>query len=333
MPLPTVRPQAWSTDDLPVEDRFAHWRELRARNIFGVSVEIERGRQRAFRGRFSVLPLGGAALVEMHASPYRVTRGEADIGRAPSDSLCIYQQLEGAGWFKAGGAEFEVPAGAIATSHSDLPYVTQPTTEAGFHLRLLKVPFARCKAMVEQDRPLWARPVPPAPGFAALFAAYFEAFVAQAPYLDGVGAEAAVQTLAQLAIVARGMADARNDGSRAAIRAGLLQSARRAVERNIHRADLSPAAVAASIGVSVRQLHLLFEPTGTSFSRYVTARRLEHARLLLARSPLRSVADIAFSCGFDSLATFYRGFRQAYGHAPGELRGLTGPPDRERSFN
>lgn len=293
---------------------------MRAKNIFGVSIELERDKHAEFHGRFSVLPVGGAALVEMHASSYKVKRTEADVARAPSDSLCIYQQLDGAGWFHAGGAEFVVSAGSLATSHSDLSYTTEPTTEAGFHLRLVKIPFARCRALVERERDLSARPLQIVSGFTTLFAANFESFVAQAPLLSGAGAEAAVQTLAQLALVARGMAEPQNEPSREAIRSGLLHNARQSVEINIDRSDLSPALVAGLLGISVRQLHLLFEPTGTSFARYVLARRLENARLLLAQSPNRPVTDIAYGCGFDSLSTFYRSFRRAFGVSPAEFR-------------
>ncbi len=34
----------------------------------------------------------------------------------------------------------------------------------------------------------------------------------------------------------------------------------------------------------------------------------------------RTTADIAFACGFDSIATFYRVFRSAYGMTPGHVR-------------
>jgi AraC-like DNA-binding protein len=311
---------SFSTDELPASERFAHWREERARNIFGVTIELDRDQHAQFNGRFLALPVGGAALVEMHASAYKVWRTDADIARSPSDSLCIYQQLDGGGWFDAGGVDFVVSAGSLATSHSDLPYATAPTGDKGFHLRLLKIPFARCKALIEREQDLSARPLQVEPGLTALFAAYFESFVAQAPHLNGAGAEAAVQTLAQLAIVARGLAAPRDERSRDAIRIGFLQRARQTIESNIHRPDLSPAVVAVLLGISVRQLHLLFEPTGGTYTRYVLARRLEHARLLLMQFPKRPVADIAFGCGFDSLSTFYRRFRVAFGMSPAEFR-------------
>jgi AraC-like DNA-binding protein len=77
----------------------------------------------------------------------------------------------------------------------------------------------------------------------------------------------------------------------------------------------------------VRQLHLLFEPTGTSFAQYVLSRRLEECRAALM-SPIgdRSVADVAFAWGFNSLATFYRTFHQAFGMTPGALRAGSSSP-------
>jgi AraC-like DNA-binding protein len=74
------------------------------------------------------------------------------------------------------------------------------------------------------------------------------------------------------------------------------------------------------LGISVRRLHLLFEPTGTTCTRYVLSRRMEHARVLLAQTPKRPVADVAYACGFDSLSTFYRSFRAAFRMSPADFR-------------
>ena len=103
-------------------------------------------------------------------------------------------------------------------------------------------------------------------------------------------------------------------------RTGRLQAARAFIENNLEWGGLTPANTARALGLSVRQLHLLFEPTGTTFSRYVLARRLERARLALADGPRRKVLDIAFSCGIESSTVFYRAFRDAYGMNPTDYR-------------
>jgi hypothetical protein len=148
----------YSTDELPPHERFAQWREVRAKNIYGVTIELEKALQPAFQGSFSAIKVGEATLIELHASPYQVSRSWADIEDAPSDSLCIYQQLDGENWFDTGRhGEFVIGAGAFGTSYSDLPYVTTPTKQSGYHLRLLKIPFARCEPMVERNRELPAQ--------------------------------------------------------------------------------------------------------------------------------------------------------------------------------
>ncbi len=88
-----------------------------------------------------------------------------------------------------------------------------------------------------------------------------------------------------------------------------------------HRADpmLTPERAASALKISVRQLHLLFEPGGTTFAQYVMKRRLEECRTALQTGE-RSVVDIAFAWGFNSLATFYRRFQEAYGMTPCEMR-------------
>jgi len=79
--------------------------------------------------------------------------------------------------------------------------------------------------------------------------------------------------------------------------------------------------VAQALGISVRSLHLAFEPTGTSFVEHVMRRRLQECRAALERpTPGRSITDVAFAWGFANLTTFYRAFRREFGMAPGNVR-------------
>lgn len=291
------------------------------KNLFGVTIELEPEKRADFRGTFSAQAVGGATLVEIHASPYRVTRSVADIAQAPSDSLCIYQQIDGGCWFDNDrGSEFTLRAGDIAISNADLPYKTTPIDDRGFHLRLLKIPLASIKVSSSDSVALPAQLLTVKPGFSSLVADSVNSFFDQAPHLSGTAADSVVQTLAQFAMMARGLAEPSGERSRRAVRAGRLQLARDIVDRDLHQSDLSPGDMAARLGVSVRHLQMLFEPTGTSYARYVLGRRLERARELLLQSPDAAVADVAQACGFQSLATFYRAFRIAFGMSPGEYR-------------
>jgi AraC-like DNA-binding protein len=99
------------------------------------------------------------------------------------------------------------------------------------------------------------------------------------------------------------------------LRAARLEGAKRYIDQHLAEPALTPASTAAALGISVRHLHLLFEPTGTSFAQYVARRRLLQCRAALT-SPVgagRTVADIAFGWGFNRLATFYRAFEREFG--------------------
>ena len=104
------------------------------------------------------------------------------------------------------------------------------------------------------------------------------------------------------------------------MRFGQFHAARRLIAANLHRPDLSPQMIADALAISLRQLHVLFEPTGVSCARTILAMRLRQARSLLAVRSGETVTQIALACGFHSIATFYRVFHAAYGIAPGDVR-------------
>lgn len=140
----------WCTDEVEPHDRFDYWREVRAKGLFGVTAELERQRRGDFFGEFSLHELGRSALVELKASSYAVERSLSDIASAPGDSICVYQQLGGGGWFGGmRGSDFAIANGSFATSHTDLPYRTRPLSDSGFHLRILKIPVS---GLTTQDR-------------------------------------------------------------------------------------------------------------------------------------------------------------------------------------
>lgn len=316
----------FSTDDLRPHERFDYWCEVRARNLFGVTISLERDARQHFHGRFSALPVGGAVLSQMQASAYSVSRTGADISRASSDSLCIYQQTGGASWFNSrNGSEFVVQTGDLAISHTDMPYLTRPLTSHGFDLRILKIPLTGFNAPASSALRLAPSALHHDPRLSMVISASFAALAADAARNPGADCDQAVSHLAQLALLARGSVPAGTPHSRAALRFGFLQAARNILAREMHRPGLSPASVAAALGISVRQLHVLFEPTGASFSRTLSAMRLAEAHRLLQAAAATPITGIAHACGFESLATFYRAFRAAYGVAPGDIRTIGNP--------
>jgi AraC family transcriptional regulator len=65
------------------------------------------------------------------------------------------------------------------------------------------------------------------------------------------------------------------------------------------------------------------QAVGQSPHRYVSCKRLEHAKALLVQSD-RSLVDIALALSFSCQANFTRAFRQATGQTPGQYRQTPG---------
>lgn len=91
---------------------------------------------------------------------------------------------------------------------------------------------------------------------------------------------------------------------------------------NLTAAELSPQAVAAVHGVSVRHVHRLFSTAGTSFGEWLRNCRLDRcaADLRDRAHSQRSITDIAFAWGFNESAHFSRAFKAAYGKSPRQYR-------------
>jgi AraC-like DNA-binding protein len=310
---------SFSTDDIRPQDRFDHWREERSKALFGVTIELEPERRAAFEGHFSAVAVGCATLAEMQASSYVVSRTRADISRIAADSLSIGHQIRGPGWMDTGDDRVSfLEEGRFAVSYSDLPYRGTPKRTDGFHFRSLRVPLSAFPDLAKPAQRLFSEPAAGSPQLENLFSASFKALGSEGE--NWPDAQDSVRHVAQLALLLRAAVPAGTGRSRAALRFGLLHAARRLIAANLHRPDLSPQMIADALAISLRQLHMLFEPTGVSCARTIVAMRLREARNRLATRSHETVTQIAFACGFHSIATFYRVFHAAYGIAPGDAR-------------
>ncbi len=97
---------------------------------------------------------------------------------------------------------------------------------------------------------------------------------------------------------------------------------RRYIETHLQDSELNPARVAAAFRVSGRRARAIFEAEGEGMSAYILRRRLEECARWLRdpRCIKRSISEIAFTWGFNSLGSFCRAFKTKYHVTPGEFR-------------
>ncbi|UXS34340.1 AraC family transcriptional regulator [Agrobacterium tumefaciens] len=297
---------------------------MRGKSLFGVTIELAPDRRHTFRGSFQARAIAGAVVSEMRASSYRVNRTEADIARIAGNSLCIGLQVTGSGLLHTGRDRVHaVSGGDITINYSDLPYDALPGGEAAFHYRMLKIPVDYEVMLGQPADDLFATRYSDNTAFSRPFRALFNALNADNGRL--IDPERDVAHVARLAMTVRGRLSPSMPEVRAALRTGLCYAAQDIMMHKKSRQNLTPASVAKELGISLRQLHVVFEGSELSFSRTLSSMRIEEARRLLLEFPALPITQVAYGCGFDSLATFYRVFSNTFGMTPGEARAMSLP--------
>jgi AraC-like DNA-binding protein len=132
-----------------------------------------------------------------------------------------------------------------------------------------------------------------------------------------VALQAAVDmALAALQAEALGMADVEQ------FAVGFYHAARELIDRDCGDVDLTPDALAHTLGCSRASLYRVIAARGETVSAVIWATRLDLAQRLLTSAAHAHllVADIAFRCGFADQATFNRMFKRRYGMTPRDAR-------------
>lgn len=82
-------------------------------------------------------------------------------------------------------------------------------------------------------------------------------------------------------------------------------------------ADLSLHSVAEHLNYSGAYLSRLVKKyMNEGWCNYVNGQRAERARKMIAEHPDQMIADVASTCGFDSVKTFYRVYKKHFGEPP-----------------
>jgi AraC-like DNA-binding protein len=314
----------FSTDDVAARDRAQPWRDFFAWHAGSVASMADR-EPGASRGGASGWVAGGFALLEVTSGPPRISRTAFDVASDKAEAFLVCRFRCGATCSSAQDAaplELTLEPGDFCIGSAEWRFDLEADRPTAFEL--LVVPRGALSPLLAGGR--LARPfrLPAGSPLASLIGAAMDAAIVQAPLLAEELSEAVLRNLCGLVALACGAAsaDAELHGQGSA-RSAQFAAARRYIDQHLADPDLSPARVAAALGVSARQLHRLFEPSGSTFAKYVLRQRLVRCRDTIAGATGtgRSVIDIAFGWGFNSMATFYRAFVGEFGGPPTELRG------------
>ena len=101
-----------------------------------------------------------------------------------------------------------------------------------------------------------------------------------------------------------------------------FETADRIISEKLGDPSLSERSIADQLGISASYLTVLFRrQTQKSPTAYIREKRLTKAAEILRHTD-KSVREVSEACGFGSVETFNRAFKEAYGMPPGKLKQL-----------
>jgi len=272
-----------------------------------------------FRVRFHIRPLGDAYVADFLASGLQLKRSRHEIDRQPCGQLLVTFVTHGICEedFDSRSPILVQRPGDVLLLDFDGPQIATFNTLVSATCAFIpRRHFRQFLSDGSELRPLVIRPRDELHGLlkACLIAS------AEAQNLTAAAADGALGALASLAMVAHGVHPETSQEMHGSFLHARRVRAQQLIEQQCVDPRLDAERVADHLGISLRSLHSAFESTGASVGSRIQSARLRRARDLLVRFPKRSILDIALDCGFENLATFYRGFSRAYGHPPGEVR-------------
>jgi AraC-like DNA-binding protein len=307
-----------AADHIGEADRFAYWREQWCQGTAGVTGELAPGDRHSFYARATVWTAPWVMRARHRAAPFRMSRGLSEISQRSLEGwICLYQEVSDGAAFKHAGNEYTTRPGDLLLIDPTIPISGRPRSAHDYRRWMLP------RAWIEPHLPSGRRPLSAqfagSHGINGLVQAYLRALNDALDECDSAELPGVIDNFCRLLALACGGVPG---DQRAATQAAKLRQVMDYIAVHLSEPDLTPARVAAAMKISLRQLHLLFEPTGTSFAEHVLGRRLEECRATLESpsSRARSVTDIAYAWDFNSLASFYRTFGQRFGVSPGMIR-------------
>lgn len=305
----------FSTDDHEPARRYAAWRDAIC-DVY-VHVDVAATDPDRYRGFIREAKFGEVAMTDILLSEQRIQRNRQHISRLDKD--CYYLQLIHRGSLSVlqHGATHRSNAARGALFCATEQYELQCHGEVrSFYLEIPRDAFAQ---RFPRERIPLSASINTTQGLGRIATEFCATLATEGSKLDdairaGLGNQL-MDMLAFTLMSSEGDVPSA-DGS---VKKARLMSVQQWIEAHIGEPDLSLERVAAENGMSLRYLHLLFEPSEMSASEWIWNRRLQLAYDRLAKGDGRSVTSVAFDHGFNSSSHFSTMFRRKYGISPRDV--------------
>ncbi len=312
-----------STDQVPPGQRLAYWTDM----VCGVYVQLEcdaAGGRDDIQGHIAVEDLSSLQLSRVTASPQRVTRTPALVGRASEDFFLVSIQTEGAGRVLQDGRAADLAPGDFALYDSTRPYTLQ--FEQPFQQYVLRLPGPTLRTALRDTHRLTASTVSGQRGAGHLMINMIRTLAADIDTLAPESAAAVAESITQILIAGLSALPLARQQPLSHLRAYHREQIKACVRANLRQPGFGVADAAARLRLSPSTLHRAWAGEACALGEWIWAQRLDAARRDLCDPGMgaRSVSEIAFGWGFNDAAHFSRAFRTRFACSPRQMRAGAG---------
>jgi len=308
-----MQPLIWSTSDVRGASALSRWREVIDQSLFPLDISSSSD---GFHARLEQGAMGPALLSKLIAGPQSVRRTTRDIARTRErPKLDLIAVRQGVFRYAQNGHEDILHAGDCVLLDRSAPYQFEASDSCSMTVALDHDWLAR---WVSDPTALAGRRIDGRHGWGRALSAMLDTLEIDKVDQFALPCGALAEQVAGLLVLASTPPEdlpARRHPAEARLR--------ELIRDHAHDPDFDAARAAASLGMSLRSLHLLCARTGQSFGTRLIAERLERARAMLVdpRNRFVAVGEIAWRCGFADQGHFARRFRARFDTSPSGLRG------------
>lgn len=313
---PAEQPQVWTSQALPPNRQFEAWREVIV--DAHLSWDIPKIACERFPAYMRQHRVDGLRLTDCTASA-RVSgeRARAQIAHDDEAYLTVVMIAQGAETLRFGDRELHLTEGMFTLWDSTRPMSF--TTGDSLRQMSLLVPEAQLLRRVPRVRDLVGRPMDGRHGMGGLFTDHFHAVMERFGELPSSSRHTVLESTLDLLGLCLGGQSALPAPR---LRQQVLEQVQRHIEAHLTDPSLGVVSLASTFRMTERNMHKLFDDTGTTVSAHIRARRLAMCRRDLEGRTLaaRQISEISGHWGFKDPGHFSKVFRAAYGMSPRDCR-------------
>jgi len=263
----------------------------------------------------------GLVITNIASEAQIVKRTAKAISRSNIDSLYLLLQREGESYIEQDGRAIRLNKGDYALVDPSETYCL--TFDDKFEQLCLNIPRSTLFARINNPKHLTA--VKPTVGeqLSQLTLHYMESLqqpnLAENPAMYQQLVNGFLELLSVTFNESEYIGEATTNSSSASVQLDMLLNY---IQKNLSDPKLSPNKAAEELGISLRYVHKLFNLSDATFGRRVLKERLTKCATDLRNPNLatKSIAEIAFSWGFNDLSHFGRSFKKLYDITPRQWR-------------